>query len=116
LLNPYRRGFEKFTYPFLDVTIRLDMASIFLTSGWQKFQSWRNGDWESTLFLFREEHIVPLIPPDVAAVLGTGAEIILPLLLVLGLSTRISALGLMIMTIIIQFFLSSNIGKNFSQP
>lgn len=114
LIAPLRQIATTFGTPALDLTIRLYMANIFFTSGWQKFQSWMNGDWESTLFLFRDEHIVPFIPPEIAAVLVTGAEITLPALLAIGLFTRFSAIGLLAITVTIEFFVTSNFGTDFS--
>jgi putative oxidoreductase len=60
----------------------------FTKSGWLKFSSW-----ESTLGLFRDEYHVPLLPPGLAAVLGTCGELGFPILLYLGLFTRLGALG-----------------------
>ena len=58
----------------------------------------------STTYLFAEEYRVPLLSPDLAAHLATYAEHLLPVLLVLGLLTRMSALGLITMTLVIQVF------------
>lgn len=60
----------------------------FTKSGWLKISSW-----DTTLGLFRDEYHVPLLPPDVAAVMGTCGELGFPVLLYLGLFTRIGALG-----------------------
>ena len=60
----------------------------FTKSGWLKASSW-----DTTLGLFREEYHVPLLPPDVAAVMGTCGELGFPILLYLGLFGRIGALG-----------------------
>ena len=60
----------------------------FTKSGWLKYTSW-----ETTLGLFRDEYHVPLLPPDVAAVMGTCGELGFPILLYLGLFGRIGALG-----------------------
>jgi putative oxidoreductase len=60
----------------------------FTKSGWLKYSAW-----ESTLGLFRDEYHVPLLPPDVAAVLGTCGELGFPVLLYLGLFARLGALG-----------------------
>lgn len=68
---------------------RLWLSWQFLKSGWLKITSWEN-----TLFLFREEYHVPLLPSHLAAVLGTAGEIVFPLLLVIGLAGRLSATGL----------------------
>lgn len=59
---------------------------------------------DSTYFLFENVYALPVIPPAVAAVLATLAEHALPVLLVLGLLTRLSALGLLVMTAVIQIF------------
>ena len=48
------------------------------------------GSWSTTLALFQYEYQVPVLSPQVAAVLGTGAEIILPVMLVIGLGGRIT--------------------------
>jgi putative oxidoreductase len=60
----------------------------FTKSGWLKFTSW-----ETTLDLFRDEYHVPLLPPELAAVLGTCGELGFPVLLYLGLFARLGALG-----------------------
>ena len=59
---------------------------------------------DGTYALFRDEYKVPLLAPEVAAHLATYTEHLLPALLVLGLFTRLSALGLLAMTAVIQVF------------
>jgi putative oxidoreductase len=54
--------------------------------------------------LFRDEYALPLIPPEIAAPVATVAEHVLPVLLIAGLLTRFAALGLVVMTLVIQFF------------
>ncbi len=56
--------------------------------------------WDSTLYLFEYEYAVPLLPPEIAAYIGTGVEITMPVLLALGLGTRFSALVLSVFNII----------------
>lgn len=68
---------------------RLWVSWQFLKSGWLKLTTWDN-----TLFLFREEFHVPLLPPTLAALAGTFGELFFPALLVLGLFTRVGAVGL----------------------
>lgn len=68
---------------------RCYVAWQFLKSGLVKL-----GSWENTLFLFREEYQVPVLPPALAAVAGTAGELLLPVLLIAGLAGRWSALGL----------------------
>ena len=54
--------------------------------------------------LFRYEYQLPVISPELAAPITATAEHALPILLVLGLGTRFAALGLAIMTMVIQLF------------
>lgn len=75
--------------PIVLLGMRLWVGWAFFAAGWLKFTSW-----DSTLFLFREEYHVPLLPSGVAAVLGTGGELVFPVLLWLGLTGRLAALGL----------------------
>jgi putative oxidoreductase len=73
----------------LGLGIRLLLASIFFQAGLAKIASW-----SATLALFEYEYEVPVLPSEVAAWLGTGAELFLPVLLVLGLGARFAALAL----------------------
>lgn len=59
---------------------------------------------ESALELFRSEYALPLVPPDWAALMAATAEHALPLMLILGLGTRVAALGVLGMTLVIQLF------------
>jgi len=81
--------------PIANLVARLYIAKIFFYSGLNKFQ-----DWESTLYLFREEYHVPLLSPEVAAVIGTASELGLAVLLAVGLFTRFAASGLFILNIV----------------
>lgn len=85
----------KFATPALDLGIRLLLASVFFKAGLTKIASW-----DATLFLFENEYTVPLLPPELAAYLGAGAELGLPVLLVLGLATRPAALALFVFNIV----------------
>lgn len=67
---------------------RLYLLEVFFKSGLTKLQ-----DWESTLFLFAEEYHVPVLSPELAAWLGTGGELVFPVLLAVGLFSRPAALG-----------------------
>lgn len=75
--------------PLAALAARLFVAQVFWLSGLTKLR-----DWSVTLELFTYEYQVPLLPPPVAAVLGTSGELVLPVLLVLGLGGRVAALGL----------------------
>jgi putative oxidoreductase len=86
---------ERWLTPLFDVAIRCYVASVFLRSGWLKIS-----DWGSTLALFKYEYHVPLLPPAVAAVLGAGGELVLPVLLILGLAGRFGAAGLTVVNLV----------------
>ena len=58
---------------------------------------------ETTIFLFDFEYGVPLIPADIAAYLGTFGEFFLSLMILFGFLTRFAALGLVVMTLVIQY-------------
>ncbi len=86
--------------PLANLAARIYMGySIFFVSGLAKLD-----DFEGTVELFEEDWIIPLLPPTPAAYLATAGELVLPILLILGLFTRIGALGLFIMTIVIQVY------------
>ena len=82
--------------------LRVFPAAVFWQSGRTKVGGLAIKD--STWFLFEHEYALPLIPSAWAAVMATAAEHLLPVLLVLGLVTRLSALGLLAMTAVIQIF------------
>jgi putative oxidoreductase len=79
----------------LDLAIRVYVASVFFQSGLTKIASW-----SSTLGLFEDEYHVPLLPPAVAAYLGTAVELGIPVLLVLGLGTRFASVVLFVFNIV----------------
>ena len=91
---------ERFATPVLDLAIRLWMARVFFNSGLVKIR-----DWESTIYLFQEEYRVPVLPPEVAALIGTTFELGMPIFLTLGLFARAAALPLIGMSLVIQFVL-----------
>jgi putative oxidoreductase len=77
--------------PLALLAARLYVAQAFFLSGLTKIR-----DWDTTLALFADEYHVPLLPTELAAVLGTGGELVLPVLLALGLFGRFAALGLFV--------------------
>jgi putative oxidoreductase len=84
-----------FLTPVLDLAIRIWVGCVFFQSGMVKITSW-----SSTLALFENEYMVPLLPPHLAAYLGTAAELGLPVFLVLGLGGRFAAAALFVFNII----------------
>jgi len=89
------KALEDYLAPVLDLGIRLLVAGVFFQSGLVKIQSW-----SSTLALFENEYAVPLLPPELAAYLGTGAELVLPVFLALGLGGRFAAAALFVFNIV----------------
>lgn len=81
--------------PAAQLLARWFIAGVFFRSGLTKI-----ADWETTVLLFTDEYRVPLLSPEVAAVLGTGAELILPALLLFGCAGRFAAAGLFILNIV----------------
>lgn len=80
---------------------RIGMGTVFLRSGLLKLDGWASG---STLYLFQEEYKLPLIPPEIAAYMATSAELVFGVCLLLGLFTRLAALGMLGMTLVIEIF------------
>jgi putative oxidoreductase len=87
----------------LTLVARLGVASVFFLSGRTKVDGILHIT-DGTYSLFAEEYALPLIPSDIAAHLATYSEHLFPILLVLGLFTRLSALALLGMTLVIQLF------------
>jgi putative oxidoreductase len=88
----------------LALLLRVGIAAPFFLSGRTKVDGVLTLS-PSTQYLFAEEYHVPLLAPDVAAYMATYAEHALPILLVLGLLTRPAAIGLLLMTAVIQVFI-----------
>lgn len=93
---------RRIPFSALALASRLAIAATFWRSAQTKVSGFQLR--EETFVLFREEYKVPLLPPDLAAYLATTAEHVFPILLVVGFATRLSALGLLGMTTVIQLF------------
>jgi putative oxidoreductase len=102
-LEAGRRLAERIPYSVVALVTRFAVASVFWRSGQTKVEGFLQIK-DNTFFLFAEEYKVPRLPPDVAAYLTTVAEHVFSVLLVVGLASRLSALGLMFMTLVIQVF------------
>lgn len=81
--------------PLAALAARIYLAQVFFLSGLTKIR-----DWETTLLLFTEEYKVPLLSPQLAAISGTAGELVLPVLLLIGLAGRFSALGLSVVNVV----------------
>jgi putative oxidoreductase len=81
---------------------RISVSAVFWQSGQTKLDGWHVSD--NAVYLFRNEYKVPLIDPWVAAHIAAFSEILFPILLVVGLASRFSALALLVMTLVIEIF------------
>ncbi len=88
-------GYTSTISPLVDLGVRLWVANVFFTSGMTKIQNW-----SSTISLFENEYAVPVLSPEIAAYLGTAAELSLPIFLVLGLISRPAAIALFVFNIV----------------
>ncbi|MFA4951544.1 DoxX family protein [Brevundimonas sp.] len=87
----------------ISLIIRVAIAAVFFLSGRTKVEGLLDIT-DGTYSLFATEYQLPLIPSDIAAHLATYSEHLFPILIVLGLMTRFSALALLGMTLVIQVF------------
>jgi putative oxidoreductase len=109
ITSAYNRIVAMLSTPFVEAItllfVRISLAGIFWRSGRTKVDE---GSWlsvsDTTKFLFEEEYKGVPLPSDLAAYLATYAEHLFPILLVIGLFTRLSALALLGMTMVIQIF------------
>ena len=90
------------------LAVRLWIAEIFFMSGLTKTKNWT-----TTLALFEDEYKVPLLSHEIAAYIATSMELVLPLLLILGLMTPFSAIGLLVMTLVIEIFIYPNTTEHY---
>ena len=90
---------ERFPLSILQFLFRFSIAYIFWNAGIVKITSW-----QPTVALFANEYHVPILPPEVAAMLAAAVELTCPVLLVLGLATRLATLPMLAMTLVIQTF------------
>lgn len=94
LIQAARRALDM-AAPAVDLLVRVLVGMVFFQSGLTKISNWN-----STVSLFENVYAVPLLPPEIAALLGTSVELIFPVLLVLGLGSRFAAAVLFVFNII----------------
>jgi putative oxidoreductase len=90
---------DRVPYSVLAVPLRLAVATVFWNSATTKLD-----DWNAALSLFTDEYKLPLVPPQLAAYMAVSIELTMPMLLVLGLATRLASLVLLTMTAVIEVF------------
>jgi putative oxidoreductase len=101
-IDAWRARLEAFPQPLLQFVMRFSIFWVFWRSG-----SLKANNLEQAIVLFREEHRLPLLSPEIAACLATAVELCAPCLILVGLCTRLATLALMAMTITIQFLVYS---------
>jgi len=84
-----------FLSPVGDLLLRCWVAYAFWVSGLTKIQNW-----DSTLYLFEDEYAVPLLPPEMAAYMGTAVELGCPVLLAFGIAGRFAAAVMFLFNIV----------------
>ena len=89
---------NKYLFSAVVFFMRFWMAKIFWYSGLTKISSW-----QSTVYLFKYEYAVPIIPAELAAAMATATELSAPIFLILGLMTRLAAFPMLCMVAVIQF-------------
>lgn len=116
LLSRVESVFAAIPLSLVALLARFSIAATFWKSGQTKVQGFAfdpiEGRYEfglprfadSTIDLFRDEYKLPVLPPELAALAATVAEHVFPILILIGLATRLSATALLIMTAVIQIF------------
>ena len=116
LVSATHRAFARIPHSLIALVARFSIAAVFWKSGQTKVEGFAvdlvDGTFQigwprlssSAVDLFRDEYRLPLLAPELAAMLAIWAEHLLPLLILVGLATSLSSLGLLAMTAVIQLF------------
>ena len=116
LLRTIHAGLSRIPDTLIATLARFSIAAVFWKSGQTKIEGLAidivSGEFslgwprlsDSAIFLFQEEYRLPLLPPEWAAMAAASAEHLFPILILIGLATRLSALALLVMTLTIQIF------------
>ena len=90
---------DRFPLWVLQILFRVAISVVFFKSGMTKIASW-----DATVALFANEYNVPLLPPELAAMMAATVELGAPVLLVFGIAARAGAAAIVGMTLVIQIF------------
>lgn len=93
-ISAFNQSLNQLQSPLL-LGFRLYVAYVFILSGLNKISNW-----EQTLTLFEYEYAVPVLPYELAAYMATAGELFLPVVLVLGVGTRLFAIALSVLNIV----------------
>lgn len=97
-LSELRDAATRFPLSVLELGMRISVGATFFRSGVNKLESF-----DTAIELFRDEYRLPLLPPEVAAYMGTAVELGAPALIAFGVLARLGAAALLGMTLVIQF-------------
>ena len=98
-----RDTLAQFPLSIIQLAGRIGVGATFFKAGLLKYRSW-----EFTVKLFQDEYRVPLLDPAVAAGIAMVQELTIPILLFVGLATRLATLPLLGMIAVIQTFVYPN--------
>lgn len=116
LIRQFISVVERIPNTFVAFVARFSIAAVFWKSGQTKIQGFAidlvNGEFtmgwprlsDSVVDLFRDEYQLPVVLPEIAATMAATAEHLFPIFILLGFATRLSALALLCMTMVIQLF------------
>lgn len=102
-LDGLRAWLARFPMSLIQLAGRIGVGATFFKAGVLKYNSW-----EFTVKLFEEEYRVPLLDPAVAARIAMVQELTIPILLFVGLATRVATIPLLGMIAVIQIFVYPN--------
>jgi putative oxidoreductase len=102
-LDANRALLARFPLSIIQLAGRVGVGVTFFKAGLLKYNSW-----EFTVKLFEDEYRVPLLDPTVAAWIAMVQELTIPILLFLGLATRIATVPMLGMIAVIQIFVYPN--------
>jgi putative oxidoreductase len=103
VFHSVRDWLSRFPLSIIQLAGRIGVGAVFFKAGLLKYRSW-----EFTVLLFRDEYRVPLLDPALAARIAMVQELTIPILLFLGLSSRLATLPLLGMILAIQVFVYPN--------
>jgi putative oxidoreductase len=94
------RALDRIPYTLLAIPLRFAVATVFWNSAMTHL-----ANWQSTMYLFQTDYRLPFLPPTPAAYLTVAIEVSTPVLLVLGLLTRVASAVLLGMIAVIEIFI-----------
>jgi len=95
------RWLERFPLPILVLAMRIGVGMVFWKSANTKLDdSWHVTD--TAIALFQDEYKVPVLPPRLAAYLGTANEFFSSIMVMIGFGARLGAAALLALVTVIE--------------